>query len=1354
MRSERHLRVIETGSGVQSGADRTPRSWLVGASIILLVGSILQRPGEIVYLTRLDRVMDPMRFASRSFSLWNPFWDMGSIQYQTSGYWLPFDLFFILGDLLGLPTWLTERFFIAALLVLAFWGVVRLLDAMVIGDRVSRLLAGLAYAMSGVLLGRIGQQTVFAMGAVFLPWAILPLVRGVARGSTRTAAARSGVAIALMGGANAAVTFAVAPVPFLYLLTRSRGPRRTSLIRWWIPCAIAAVLWWFVSLYFLAKYGPEILRYTETSIATTRTTTLFEVLRGTADWFGRLTVTGVALPSGNMLATRAIPIIGLSVVAGLGLFGLANRRMPERRFFVLVLLLGVMAVGGGYTGVVSNPLAGQYRGLLDGALGAFRNVYKFQPLVTLPIAVGVAHSLSVITAAVRSRSGARAGWFVPAAALLAVIACAMPVWRNVLTKGPGFESVPTAWVEAGEWLEQNAQGRVLVAPGLAEADYDWGFLQQIPIQWGSDIAWATRNQAPIGGPRTIEYLDAVERAIDRGGDPELLAFLQRGGFSDVVVPTDYSPAKYRAPDPEAVVFALTRSGLTPVTSFGEAGYGFGGLHQIEVFAVPDAKVATTYSVASSAWLSGDVGSVMDLPSSLFGNRAYLLPADEVVPTYTPPNWIVTDGNKSQGYEFGSNRSNRNYITGPEETTLNGVSLGKKRLYDRDRVHETTQVLSGVRSITASSVGPGIFVSGRSSREPANIFDSNLESFWAPNRVAAGTANDWGTADNWIDIRFDGTRDISTVAIALLLGGYRVEDVPVRLITVTDNGSLTTELPPVPTFQQLPVVPGPTGHLRIRIAHESYTAGADVIGIRELIVPGAPIESRLVLPSDLVDQFAQPGATTPAWVMSRDHNDGRETDGTIRREFTVPKDATTSVIVYGALANQSDAVRVVDNTPTMDIGASSTLFDLPELAPRSLIDGLETTRWLSSRTQTDAVEVATLDLRWNGSRTSSGFTVGLESDLAVPESVTVTSGDQVRTAPVGPDGSVSFQPIVGDSLTIVLSYPAIALDVEPLRIGLTSLVVPALVDLYPGPIDRSAPYVAGCGSGPRLRVAATDIDYSVEATLGEVLDRSRLRLIPCGGSELVLARGPVMVETTLGTLPFAIDHVVIGAPPVLSTDVQSGRTLTIDSWESARRSVTIAPGDTDLLVVNEIFNTGWTATLDGQRLSPLEVDGWRQAFIVPAGDGGQVHLSFAPERTYKWATIVALFVLLGLSLLAVIRGSRRSDLAPLHEGTWPTPLVWVFGVTAAIWTTGIGIVLLPVVWFATKDRRQFLAPTALIGFGVAGATYLATKSFVDTTWFGAKGWTISIFAVIALLSVIVGFIATGDDTHEEAASDER
>ena len=1345
---------IDTNSDEEIAAEPTPRGWLIGASLIFLLGSILQRPGEIVYLTRLDRVMDPIRMASRSFSLWNPFWDMGSIQYQTSGYWIPFDLFFISGELLGLPTWLTERLFIAALFVLAFWGLVRLLDSMSIGDRVSRLLAGLAYGMSGVLLGRIGQQTVFAMGAVFLPWALLPLVRGAQRGSTRTAAARSGVAIALMGGANAAVTFAVAPIPLLYLLTRSRGPRRASLIRWWIPCAIAAVLWWFVSLYFLAKYGPDILRYTETSITTTRTTTLFEVLRGTADWFGRLTVTGVALPSGNMLATRAIPIIGLSVVAGLGLFGLAHRRMPERRFFILVLLLGAMAVGGGYIGIFGNPLAGQYRGVLDGALGAFRNVYKFQPLVTLPIAVGVAHGLSVLTASIRSRLGSGFGRLVPAAALLVVFACAMPVWRNVLTKGPGFESVPTAWVDAGKWLEDNAQGRVLVAPGLAEADYDWGFLQQIPLQWGSDITWATRNQAPIGGPRTIEYLDAVERAIDRGGDPELAAFLQRGGFSDIVVPTDYSPIKYRAPDPESVVFALSRSGLTPIASFGDTGYGFGGLHQLEVFSVPGAKVATTYSAASSAWLSGDVGSVMDLPSSQFGDRAYVLPADEVKPPYSPSNWVVTDGNKSQGYEFGSSRSNRNYVAGPEETTLNGVSLRKKRLYDRDRVHETTQVLSGVRSITASSVGPGIFVSGRSSREPANVFDSNLDTFWAPNRVAAGTANDWGTGDNWIDVRFDGIRDMSTVAIALLLGGYRVEDVPVRVTAITDNGSLTTDLAPVGTFQQLPVVAGPTQHLRIRIAHESYTSGADVIGIRELLVPGAPIESRLVLPADLIDQFAQPGATTPAWVMSRDHNDGRETDGTIRREFTVPKDAITSVTSYGALSNQSDVVRIVDDTPTMNIGASSTLFDLAEFAPRSLIDGVEASRWLSSRVQTEAIEVATLDLAWKGARTIDGFTVGLSPDLAAPDSVTVTVGDQVRTVPIAADGTVSFEPVVGESMTIVLSFPAIAPDVEPLRIGLASLTVPSLLDLYPGPVDRASRFTVACGSGPRLRVGSAEFDYSIDATLGEVLDRSQLRFVPCGPTSLPLARGSVQLRTASGVLPFAIDRVVIGAPPLLSADVQPGRTLTIDSWKSSKRTVTIAAGEADLLVVNEIFNTGWTATMGGQKLSPLEVDGWRQAFLVPAGAGGEVTLSFAPERSYLLATIAALIVLLGLFLLAVIRGSKRPDLAPLREGTWSKPLVWTFALVATVWTTGIAVVLLPVVWFATRSRRQVLAPIALMGFGIAGATYLATKSFVDTKWFGAKGWTISIFAAVALISVIVAFIVSGEDdsTDGEVAND--
>ncbi len=518
----------------------------------------------------------------------------------------------------------------------------------------------------------------------------------------------------------------------------------------------------------------------------------------------------------------------------------------------------------------------------------------------------------------------------------------------------------------------------------------------------------------------------------------------------------------------------------------------------------------------------------------------------------------------------------------------------------------------------------------------------------------------------------------------------------------------------------------------------------MIGIRELMVPGASIESRLVLPSDLVGQFAQPGATTPAWVMSRDHNDGRETDGVIRREFTVPKDAMTSVIAFGALANQSDAVRVVDKTATMNIGASSTLFDLPEFAPRSLIDGLDTTRWLSSRTQAESIEVATIDLRWNGSRALDSFTMGLDPDLAIPESVTVSSGNQVRTVLVGPDGLVSFEPIVGDSLSIVLSYPGIDLDEQPLRIGLSSLVIPALVDLYPGPIDRSAPFVAACGSGPRLRVGAAQFGYSIEATLGEVLDRSRLQLIPCEGSDLSLTRGRVMLETDLGSLPFAIDSIVIGAPPVLSTDVSLGRTLTIDSWESATRKVTIASGDTDLLVVNEIFNSGWTATLDGQELSPLEVDGWRQAFVVPPGAGGQILLSFAPERAYQSATILALLVLLSLFLLAAIPGPKWSDLAPLYEGTWPKPLVWTVGAVAAIWTTGLGAILLPIVWFVTKGRRPLLAPTALIAFGAAGATYLATKSFVDTNWFGAKGWIISILAIIALLAVIIGFVFTSDD----------
>ena len=63
-------------------------------------------------------------------------------------------------------------------------------------------------------------------------------------------------------------------------------------------------------------------------------------------------------------------------------------------------------------------------------------------------------------------------------------------------------------------------------------------------------------------------------------------------------------------------------------------------------------------------------------------------------------------------------------------------------------------------------------------------------------------------------------------------------------------------------------------------------------------------------------------------------------------------------------------------------------------------------------------------------------------------------------------------------------------------------------------------------------------------------------------------------------------------------------LRIGSWGAEYRTATIGPGSQSYLEVHQVANPGWTATLNGHRLTPVTLDGWQQAFVVPAGAGGR------------------------------------------------------------------------------------------------------------------------------------------------------
>jgi arabinofuranan 3-O-arabinosyltransferase len=74
--------------------------------------------------------------------------------------------------------------------------------------------------------------------------------------------------------------------------------------------------------------------------------------------------------------------------------------------------------------------------------------------------------------------------------------------------------------------------------------------------------------------------------------------------------------------------------------------------------------------------------------------------------------------------------------------------------------------------------------------------------------------------------------------------------------------------------------------------------------------------------------------------------------------------------------------------------------------------------------------------------------------------------------------------------------------------------------------------------------------------------------------------------------------------------------TIRSWTPARRVLAVAAPGRSYLVVNENFNPGWRARLDGRMLTAVRIDGWKQAWLLPAGTSGTVTLTYVPDRLYR------------------------------------------------------------------------------------------------------------------------------------------
>lgn len=128
-------------------------------SLLLLTAiAFAQRPGQVTFDTKIDLAANPIHFMARALHLWNPEATAGELQNQAYGYLFPMGPFFAVGQLLGVPPWITQRLWTALLLAAAFYGLLRLARVMNIGTEPTRYAAALGYALAPVFSPRSARS--------------------------------------------------------------------------------------------------------------------------------------------------------------------------------------------------------------------------------------------------------------------------------------------------------------------------------------------------------------------------------------------------------------------------------------------------------------------------------------------------------------------------------------------------------------------------------------------------------------------------------------------------------------------------------------------------------------------------------------------------------------------------------------------------------------------------------------------------------------------------------------------------------------------------------------------------------------------------------------------------------------------------------------------------------------------------------------------------------------------------------------------------------------------------------------------------------------------------------------------
>nr|WP_309234638.1 alpha-(1->3)-arabinofuranosyltransferase [Nocardia sp. XZ_19_385] len=1418
---------IGSESAATGAPDAAPlgKRWLAGTVVAAFLLTFLQAPGSTVADTKYDLAQNPFGFLERAAHLWSSQAPMGQVQNQAYGYFFPHGAFFSAGHALGLPAWVTQRIWWALLLLAGFWGIVRLCETLGIGSRGSRVIAAAAFALSPRVLTTLGSISSETLPMVLAPWVLLaPAALGTAYRNRKLGGARSpagsALALALMGSVNAVATVA-AFLPALLWWGSYRPDRRWwRFTLAWVPLLLLAVFWWAVPLLLLGKVSPPFLDYIESSGVTTQWASLGEVLRGTDSWTPFVSPERIA---GAVLVTQPAAVLATGLIAAAGMAGLALRTMPYRGRLTLILLVGLAGICAGYVGELSGPFAESVRVFLDSGGAPLRNVHKLEPLIRLPLVLGLAHLLARIPlpASVpmpvwrnafahpeRDRRVAVAALILTALALSTSLA-----WTGKLAPRGAYDQVPAYWQQTADWLSRNASDtRALVVPGAPFGSQVWGLTRDEPLQALASTPWAIRDSVPLNPPGTIRAMDSVQRLIADGRPSAGLATtLADQGIGVLVLRNDLDPESSRSTRPLLAHRAIEGSpGLTKVAEFGapiKASVIADGLvadgdlrpayPAIEIYQVRVRPPGTPAQVRSGTGAPssfpgaytvglGDVPTVQGGPEVLerlrrSGNTGVpsLLAADATRAGLPPGPVTITDSPMDRETDFGKVDNHNSALRAPTDPRRTHNLVPDYPVPGAELVRGEW---SGA-TITASSAAADATQLGGAApgSSTAAVVDGDPATSWISSGIDSAVGQ-------WL--RLDLDKPIKSAGLLTLTTSPAAIGAPVKWVEVrTDNGSVSARItePGAPLSISLPA--GRTTWVTVTAIRTENGTGGGQFGISELgledySVRDTPvpvdIRRRTVLPPlatgtqvqawDLGQEFPGRGACfdSPDRVRcSKALALAAEEPGTFERTLQVPAPMSVSPNLT-VRTRQGPALEALLTDQARPIARGQA--DVGDLRGSAFAatDGDVRTGWTapedSIRDFTGPRPTLTIELPEPALVTGLDLTPSLGGLPAAPLAVAVNLGNGPQVRELNPDAEpgaasrISLHPQVTDRIEITIQSWKPVLDKTALGFAITQPPGLAEVEVlgpdYPAPAPADRPITIPCALGPTINIDGHLVRTTVTATAAELLSGAPVHAQVCDDAAAVGASGELTLSTgradvSVGpTELFSVDRLRLNR-----TDFQPTPSITQDR----------------LLVLPLSTNVGWQATTaTGQQLTPIVVNGWQQAWILPP-NAGAITVSFPDDRWYRLGIFGGLLLLIPLALLAIPRRRRFSAMLGLRtrpepgaspaaaQGdsdlpeiprTWGNRVLGALGVGAvatviagpvgaALTTAGVAAAR-----FAPRVTSKYLAAVAGIGTTVSAAALSTGPWRAQGGYMGGSLW-VQLPALIAVIAVGIAALVPRD-----------